>query len=207
SGDTWAYRLSTNTWTRMTPALSPSPRQGHNVVYDSTNKAVLLFGGFDSATAKYYNDLWVYQYATNTWTPVSTPASPSGRRAGAMTYDALRQRTVLYGGASSTLLHDAWTLQLQASSVATAPPLLTSLLPSSTSAGDPGFTLTVTGAYFTDSSVVQWMGAARPTTFVRSTRLQANIPASDIASARTAQISVNAGFGGSSNSLGFAVVS
>src|SRR5207249_5581767 len=98
SGDTWVYRLSTNTWTKMTPPVSPAPRQGHNLVYDSGNKRVVLFGGFDSTSGTYFNDLWIYSFATNTWSMVFPPAAPSARRVAAMVYDPVQQLTVLYGG-------------------------------------------------------------------------------------------------------------
>ena len=201
SGDTWAYQLSTNTWSRMTPAVSPPSRQGHNLVYDSTNKAVVLFGGFDMSSGRYLNDLWVYRYDTNSWTQVFPFGSPPGRRAAAMVYDPILQRTVLYGGANSGSLQDVWALQLQRPSTVSAAPILTSVSPTSAIAGSPGFTLTVTGANFAGSSVVQWMGSTRPTTYVRSTQLQASIPASDITSSRIAQISVaTAGPGGGTRS-------
>src|SRR5713101_1163011 len=113
SGDTWAYRLSTNSWTRMTPTVSPPPRQGHNLVYDSDNKRVLLFGGFDSTSGAYFNDLWVYSFATNTWTMLFPSMSPPPRRTGAMVYDPVRQRTVLYGGLGPESLSDVWSLELK----------------------------------------------------------------------------------------------
>jgi hypothetical protein len=71
-----------------------------------------------------------------------------------------------------------------------APPTLTSLDPTTIAAGGAGFTLTVTGTNFDASSVVRWNGAARPTTFVSATQLQAAIPASDIAATTTASITV-----------------
>jgi hypothetical protein len=93
SADTWVYRLSSNSWTKMTPAVSPPPRQGHSLVYDSTNKAVVLFGGFDGESdapgGTYYNDLWVYRFATNTWTQVFPSSSPPARAVGAMVYDSI----------------------------------------------------------------------------------------------------------------------
>ena len=209
SGDTWAYRVSTNTWTRTTPAGSPPARQGHNLVYDSANKTVVLFGGFDAPTGTYYNDLWVYRYASNTWTQVFPAISPPGRRTGAMAYDPVRRLTVLYAGKNRGSLDDVWTLQLQgpATSTSNPAPSLTSLSPTSVTAGGPAFTITVTGANFASSSVVRWNGASRATTYVRSTQLQASIPAPDIASIGTAQVSVvtPGPGGGASNPLSVTV--
>ncbi len=62
-------------------------------------------------------------------------------------------------------------------------PATTSISPSSASAGDPAFTLTVNGSNFVDgASTVTWNGSSRTTTFVSSTQLTASIPASDIVS-------------------------
>ncbi|MCI0400489.1 MAG: IPT/TIG domain-containing protein, partial [Gammaproteobacteria bacterium] len=53
-----------------------------------------------------------------------------------------------------------------------------------------GFTLTVNGSNFINGSVVRWNGADRTTTFVSATQLTATIPASDIATAGTAAVTV-----------------
>src|SRR5262249_2732755 len=208
SGDTWVYRLSTNTWTKVTPAVSPPPRQGHNLVYDSGNKRVVLFGGFDSPSGTYFNDLWVYSFSTNTWTMIFPAASPPARRVAAMVYDPVQQRTILYGGEGTRhkgpiALTDVWSLQLNPPGSGNSTPTLTSLSPSSVTTGSPGFTLTVTGANFASTSVVLWNGANRSTTYVRSSQLQASVAAADIATAGPAELSVSTPGGGGrpSNSL------
>jgi hypothetical protein len=65
----------------------------------------------------------------------------------------------------------------------TAAPVLTSISPTSATAGGSAFTLTVDGANFVNgpNSVVQWNGSALNTTYVSSTQLTAAVPASDIA--------------------------
>lgn len=69
-------------------------------------------------------------------------------------------------------------------------PTLTNLAPNSATAGGAEFTLTVTGTNFVTNSQVRWNGNNRATTFLSSTQLSAVIPASDIASAGSAQITV-----------------
>jgi hypothetical protein len=69
-------------------------------------------------------------------------------------------------------------------------PVLTSISPTSATAGGAGFTLTVNGSSFISSSVVKWGGSNRTTTYVRSTQLTAAISASDIATAGTVQVTV-----------------
>jgi hypothetical protein len=69
-------------------------------------------------------------------------------------------------------------------------PSLSSLSPSATPAGTPDFTLTVNGSGFVSTSVVLWDGSSRPTTFVSSFRLDAQIPASNVAAEGSAQVTV-----------------
>ena len=95
---------------------------------------------------------------------------------------------------------------IQLTSSTSSAPTLTSLSPSSASAGVPAFTLTVNGSNFVSGSVVQWNGAARTTTFVSATQLTAAIPASDIVTAGSAQVRVvNPAGGGTSNALMFTI--
>jgi hypothetical protein len=82
------------------------------------------------------------------------------------------------------------------------PPVITSLSPSSATAGGPAFTITVNGSGFSSSAVVQWNGAALPTTFVNATQLTAPVPAYDIAVVGQATVSVASG-GVTSNGVVF----
>jgi large repetitive protein len=81
-------------------------------------------------------------------------------------------------------------------------PTVTTLSPSSAVAGGPAFTLSVRGSNFVTDSMVRWKGSNRPTTFVSSTELAVAIPASDIATAGTADVAVfNAPPGGGTSNL------
>jgi CSLREA domain-containing protein len=84
-------------------------------------------------------------------------------------------------------------------------PTITAISPASRIAGGPSFTLIITGTNFIASTVAQWNGAARTTTFVSSTRVDATINAVDIASAGSASVTVaNLGpGGGTSNPMTF----
>ena len=86
-------------------------------------------------------------------------------------------------------------------------PVLTSVSPTSVTAGAAAFTLTVNGLYFVAGSTVNWNGAARATTFVSGSRLTAAIQAADVASAGTAQVTVvnPAPGGGTSSSVTFTI--
>jgi YVTN family beta-propeller protein len=86
-------------------------------------------------------------------------------------------------------------------------PTISAFSPRVASPGGPAFTLTVVGLSFVSSSVVRWNGSDRPTAFVNSTEVTAQIPAGDITASGTATITVfnPAPGGGSSNGLGFIV--
>ncbi len=86
-------------------------------------------------------------------------------------------------------------------------PMLTSISPSTATVGGPAFTLTVNGFDFVSGSTVQWNSSARPTVLVSATQLTAAIPAGDIASIGTAQVTVvsPAPGGGISSAVAFTV--
>jgi hypothetical protein len=82
------------------------------------------------------------------------------------------------------------------------------LVPSAAAPGGSAFTLTVNGAGFVAGSTVLWNGSARTTTFVSGTRLTAAIPATDIATATTASVTVSSpGPGGGTSNIVFFQVS
>jgi uncharacterized protein (TIGR03437 family) len=86
-------------------------------------------------------------------------------------------------------------------------PTLTNLSPNSRGVNGGAFTLAVTGTNFVQGSQVRWNGQGRPTTFINSTQLTAQIPATDVSTVGTAQVTVfnpEPG-GGTSNSLPFAI--
>jgi hypothetical protein len=64
------------------------------------------------------------------------------------------------------------------------------LVPTAIAPGGSSFALTLNGTGFVSGSAVNWNGTALSTTFVSSSQLTATIPASDIANAGTASITV-----------------
>ena len=84
-------------------------------------------------------------------------------------------------------------------------PTLASLSPSSASAGSAAFTLTVNGSGFVSGATVRWNGLNRTTTFVSAAQLTASIPASDLVTAGTAQITALNPGSSESNALSFSI--
>jgi len=87
-------------------------------------------------------------------------------------------------------------------------PAITLLSPSTATAGDIAFTLSVTGTGFVPCSVVEWNGVTRSTSYVSSTQLQAAISAVDIASVASVPVKVfnPTPGGGTSNAISFSIV-
>jgi hypothetical protein len=86
-------------------------------------------------------------------------------------------------------------------------PTVSSVMPTSATAGGQGFTLTVNGTNFVNGSVVNFGGAAKTTSYGSTTQLTAAITAADIANAAVVPVTVTnpTPGGGTSNSVNFTV--
>jgi hypothetical protein len=82
-------------------------------------------------------------------------------------------------------------------------PIITSLSPNSIAAGSSGFTLTINGKDFVSGCLVKWNGTERPTRFISTTQVTAQITATDIASLGSSIVTFTnpAPGGGVSNSV------
>jgi hypothetical protein len=69
-------------------------------------------------------------------------------------------------------------------------PVLMSLSATSVKAGSGGFVITVNGFDFNEGAVVRWNGTALTTAFMSDTQLQASVPASNVAIAAVAAVTV-----------------
>jgi hypothetical protein len=83
-------------------------------------------------------------------------------------------------------------------------PSLSSLSPSSTTAGSPGFTITITGSTFASGCSVYWGSSARSSNYISSTKLSFAVTTADVATAGTVFVSVSCG-GKSSNAISFII--
>jgi len=75
-------------------------------------------------------------------------------------------------------------------SIQTSSSTLTFVSPSTATVGGQGFTITANGSGFTTGALILWNGTALTTTLVSAIQLTAPVPASDITTAGTAQVSV-----------------
>jgi hypothetical protein len=95
--DTWAFDLSTLTWTKM-KAEGPPNRYGHSMVYDRESDRMIVFGGWSFAENVGVNDTWVYDYNTDAWSEILSAVKPPGRNFQAMAYDSKADRVIMWGG-------------------------------------------------------------------------------------------------------------
>jgi hypothetical protein len=123
--------------------------------------------------------------ATVQWngTPLATTVVNANQLTAAATPNLLlfagtAQITVASGGVISSLVNFNVT------------PTISSLNPSSATAGGPAFTLTVNGTGFTTGTAVQWNGAALATSVISDTQVTAPVLANLIAAPGTAQVTV-----------------
>ena len=137
----------------------------------------------------------VLDTATNTATATVTGVSVPGTG----TQNVYAQ----FPGTSGLPLSSSSTIALTGNGAAV--PSLTSISPSSATAGAAGFTLTVNGTNFVSGDVVRWNGAARTTVFVSATKLTATIPTTDLAAARTSTVKVATSGGVLTSGLPFTI--
>jgi N-acetylneuraminic acid mutarotase len=100
TSETWVYDYNSNAWENKTPSLSPPARVGHEMVYDVQSERLILVGGRQDLlqNSLFYNDVWSYNYESNTWTNVTPSTNPQARWYFSMVYDFHADRTILFGG-------------------------------------------------------------------------------------------------------------
>jgi len=98
--DIWAFDLTTNSWTDITPDSGSAPviRITPASVYDSDNHQMLMFSG-QSSGSTFLNDTWKFDLTTNTWTEFMPPGPIPAIRYGVATcYDPIDKRQVNFAG-------------------------------------------------------------------------------------------------------------
>jgi hypothetical protein len=84
----------------------PSARGGALLWYDPVRQRTMLQGGRSLTPVAYLNDTWDFDGVA--WRQLAPPSQPPGRVGGALAYDPVRQRAVLFGGTDNTDRQDTW---------------------------------------------------------------------------------------------------
>ncbi|HUI38964.1 MAG TPA: hypothetical protein VLY85_04965 [Thermoplasmata archaeon] len=116
ANDTWLYYFPSDTWVNVTRPGGPPPREGAAFAVDQKDGIGLLFGGIapsftshGSTGAVIWRDTWVFSFATDRWTEIATPVSPSERFGASMVWDSVDDEFLLVGGCSLACTMDAWS--------------------------------------------------------------------------------------------------
>lgn len=103
--ETWEY--DGVSWSQTATAMKPPARNGCGMVYDPDQQRIRLFGGFRAIGNLGLADTWEYDGVT--WVEVDTRDTPSLRGGMGVTYDPVRQETIVFGGLNGgQLFGDTW---------------------------------------------------------------------------------------------------
>jgi hypothetical protein len=102
------YEFDGTNWSLLHPVNSPPARAGGRIVWDSTRRQVVLFGG-SGRGGSFLNDTWTWD-GTN-WTEKHPATVPQTRYYPQLAFDPMHQQVVLFGGDgwNDFMLGDTWT--------------------------------------------------------------------------------------------------
>jgi hypothetical protein len=102
-GDTWELEVTPTSaqWTDASPAVGPTPRRFHTMVFDEDRGAVVMLGGAFVDTTGTFDLLedaweWVSENGAQTWRPISITTGIRVSSAGV--YDSVDRRVLVFGG-------------------------------------------------------------------------------------------------------------
>ena len=119
--DFWVLDLKSNIWEELATSCRPPARSGHRMV--AWKNLLVVFGGFFDTykETRYYNDLWVFDTVTYTWTQIDQGEVKPANRSG-FQFFVHGDTIVLYGGyckqsikgrkSVGVMLRDVWFLRM-----------------------------------------------------------------------------------------------
>ena len=80
------------------------------MVFDPSSQRVIMFGGSNALTSKFYNDTWEYDPVANTWTELRPSGELPAARFTTLVYAPSVGHVIMFGGAGvgDLLLDDTW---------------------------------------------------------------------------------------------------
>ncbi|MCE7737660.1 MAG: hypothetical protein GPJ54_22405 [Candidatus Heimdallarchaeota archaeon] len=86
-------------WEKLNPNNAPSVRIHHNMVYNSVNEKIILYGGLLDGV--FGSDTWEFDYISNAWKELNPLKSPKPFGYHAMAYDSTENKVIMFGGIST----------------------------------------------------------------------------------------------------------
>lgn len=105
--ETWYY--DGQGWAQLFPVSSPTARVHTAMTFHAANGLTMLFGGYTGSISAETWKLDVSDISTPVWTALSPAIVPPGRCHHCISYDPVRQRTVMFGGTDGYVsFNDTW---------------------------------------------------------------------------------------------------
>ncbi|MBI1853450.1 MAG: IPT/TIG domain-containing protein [Planctomycetes bacterium] len=100
-----SQRVRAQAWRQQHPTVSPAPRWGASIAFDSARSRLVMFGAYEEALA---GETW--EWDGTTWIQAHPITSPPPRYLAGMAYDSARGRIVLFAGSGrpGIFLNDTW---------------------------------------------------------------------------------------------------
>ena len=109
-GDTWIFDLKLGTWRPVKTSIAPLARHGHAAAYDARLKRILIFAG---QAAGFFNDVWAFDAAKETWQKLETQGgAPAPRYGTSAVVDARTNQLIITHGFAAGRFDDTFALDL-----------------------------------------------------------------------------------------------
>lgn len=104
-GDGAKFNPTTGNWSAISTVGAPTARAGATAVLDAANNSIIVWGGYSSFTTP-LNDGAIYNYNTNTWTPIppALPNTPTSRYGHTATWTGTEM--IIWGGYNFSIASD-----------------------------------------------------------------------------------------------------
>lgn len=104
--DFYSFDPASSAFSKINPSgTTPGMRYGAALMYEPDDHLLYLFGGWylkdGGANPQEENDLWTYDFSTQTWTNIDAQFKPSSRAYSKLSYDPLTREIIMTGGSEN----------------------------------------------------------------------------------------------------------
>jgi hypothetical protein len=199
------YSPTNDTWTPISTTNVP-PGTTEAIAVWSGSEMIVWAGLIGNQPAVTTNAGGRYSLANDTWTSMTQTGVPTVRDRNSAVWTGIA--AIIFGGEDGTTSTNTGGMYRPDNTLTYNPvPTLTAISPAQGYVSVFGGNLIATGSNFVSASVVRWNGTALATTFLSSTQLKAEVPASSLTTTGLIPVTVLSPtpIGGLSNSITFTV--